>query len=166
MKIVRAAALVIVALLVVAFVTLRVTGLAPKERRPGLWLKGDLVTTPVADWSFTDSHQEIQVETRERFLPLLAHSVTAFCVSYNGRLYLAAAYQAGMEYPHGKHWTGNVAADPRVRLKIGDALYEGTLTYVTDPAEKAGVIGEEAKKYPQMKVNPPLFHVFRVVPNV
>ena len=40
--------------LVLALLVLRVTGLEPHERIPGLWLKGDLVTTPVDDWSFTD----------------------------------------------------------------------------------------------------------------
>ena len=43
--------------LVLALLVLRVTGLDPKERRPGLWLTGNLVTTPVTHWSFTDKYR-------------------------------------------------------------------------------------------------------------
>ncbi len=45
---------VVIACLVIALVTLRIVGLDPKDRRPGLWLTGELVTQPVTDWSFTD----------------------------------------------------------------------------------------------------------------
>jgi hypothetical protein len=40
--------------MVLLLVVERITGFEPNTRRPGLWLKGELVTTPVADWSFTD----------------------------------------------------------------------------------------------------------------
>lgn len=41
----------------------------------GLWLTGDLVTTPVTDWSFTDAIPTVQIETRTWYLipPLCAH---------------------------------------------------------------------------------------------
>ena len=60
--------------LVLLLLVLRVTGLEPQERRPGLWLKGNLVTTPVADWSFTDKYPKIKIQTRTWYL--LPHSVT------------------------------------------------------------------------------------------
>src|SRR2546428_13918284 len=44
----------LLACVAVALVTLRIVGLDPKDRRPGLWLTGDLGTKPVTDWSFTD----------------------------------------------------------------------------------------------------------------
>ena len=50
--------------LVLALITLRIVGLEPQDRRPGLWIKGELVTTPIADWSFTDQFEEIYLETR------------------------------------------------------------------------------------------------------
>src|SRR5437899_12152285 len=57
---------VLVAVVIVAFLTLRITGLEPAEVdpdvvlghglhyfvRPGLWLRGEVVTTPVTDWAF------------------------------------------------------------------------------------------------------------------
>src|SRR3989338_5042607 len=164
----------IVVCLVLLLVTLRVTGFEPREcasagvswtcRVPGLWLRGALVTTPVADWSFTDKYQTIKVETRERFL--LAHSVTTYCVSYNGQLYLTSVYRAGLQYPHGRHWNENVARDPHVRIKIGNQLFDRTLMYATDPAERAAVILNKAKKYPKQIIAPGSFiNIFHVVSN-
>ena len=148
--------------LVLALLVLRVTGLEPHERIPGLWLKGDLVTTPVDDWSFTDKIPEIKVQTRTWYM--IPHSVTTFCTAYNGQLYLTSTYPKADQYPNGgRSWNSNVARDPHVRLKIGNQLYDRTLVVVTDPAEKAAVLQAKAKKYPQMRVSPKntvvMFHV-------
>ena len=164
--------LVCVALLLL---TLRVTGFEPRAcpaagvswtcRVPGLWLRGNLVTTPVADWSFTDQYQNAKVQTRDGFL--LPYSVTTYCVSYNGQLYLTSVYQPGLPaYPHGRHWNENVARDPHVRIKIGDQLFDRTLVYVTDPAERAAVIRNKAKKYPRQIIAPGSFiNVFHAISN-
>ncbi|HYL38913.1 MAG TPA: hypothetical protein VEV17_23550 [Bryobacteraceae bacterium] len=142
---------VIVVCLVLLLPVLRITGFEPHGPTPGLWLKGDLVTTPVADWSFTDKYPNIEVQTNTWYL--LPHSVTTFCIAYNGQLYLASYYyRPGIEYPHGRTWNEYVARDPHVRLKIGKQLYDRTLSYVTDPAEKAGFLQALAKKYPQPKM--------------
>jgi len=45
--------------LLVALLALRIVGLDPRERRPGLWLTGEVVTAPVTDWSFTDRYPTI-----------------------------------------------------------------------------------------------------------
>jgi hypothetical protein len=162
--------LICVALLLV---TLRLTGFEPGAcanpgvswtcRVPGLWLRGDVTTTPVTDWSFTDQYQTIKVQTRDLFG--LPHSIGTYCVSYNGQLYLTSVYASGLPpYPHGRRWNENVARDPHVRLKIGDRLYDRTLVYVTDPNERAAVIKNKAKKYPQQIIRPGsfinVFHVF------
>jgi hypothetical protein len=34
----------------------------------GFWLTGDLVATPVTDWSFTDAVPTVQIETRTWYL--------------------------------------------------------------------------------------------------
>ena len=135
--------------LVLALLVLRVTGLEPKDRRPGLWLKGDLVTTPVTDWSFTDKVRNVELQTRTWYL--LPHSVRINCVAYNGQLYLSTVNPPGIESPH--VWNVNVARDPHVRLKIGNKLYDRTLSYVTDPAEKAAVLQARFKKYPQLSTD-------------
>ena len=150
--------------LVVLVAVARVTGFEPSARRPGLWLKGELVTTPVTDWSFTDKVQNVKIQTNSRYL--LPHSVTINCVSYKGQLYLDSFYAAGLTYPHGRSWNENVARDPHVRIKIGNQLYDRVLSYVTDPAERAGVIEAKRKKYPQQKIPATsTINVFHVLDN-
>jgi hypothetical protein len=124
--------------LVLALLVLRITGLDPKGLRPGLWLKGNLVTTPVADWSFADK-KTIQLQTRTWYL--LPHSINMEPVTYNGHLYLGSVhYRPGFKY----RWNDDLLRDPHVRLKIGNQVFDRTVTLVTDPAEKASVM---AKKY-------------------
>jgi hypothetical protein len=135
--------------LVFVLLVLRVTGLDPKDRRPGLWLKGELVTTPVTDWSFTDKVRNVELQTRTWYL--LPHSVRINCVAYNGQLYLSTVDPPGVDAPH--VWNVNVARDPHVRLKIGNQLYDRALSRVTDPAEKAAVLQARVKKYPQLKTD-------------
>ena len=152
---------VLLVCLLLPVVVARITGFEPNGRRPGLWLKGDLVTTPVGDWSFTDKIQNVKIQTNTWYL--LPHSVTINCVSYKGQLYLDSFYAAGLMYPHGRSWNEDVARDPHVRIKIGNQLYDRTLALVTDPAERAAVNEAKFKKYPELKLPPGgtivLFHV-------
>jgi hypothetical protein len=160
---------------VVLLVTLRVTGFEPGAcpdpsvswtcRVPGLWLRGNVVNTPVTDWSFTDQYQNAKLQTRDLFG--LPHSIGTYCVAYNGQLYLTSVYAPGLPpYPHGRRWNENVARDPRVRIKIGDNLYDRTLVYVTDPDERAAVIQNKRKKYPQQVIRPGSYiNIFHVVSN-
>jgi hypothetical protein len=163
MKIVLKITGVIVACLILLLVVLSITGFEPRDRRPGLWLKGNLVTTPVTDWSFTDQVSEVKVQTRTWYL--LPHSITTYCAAYNGQLYLDSFYRPGVEYPHGRGWHEDVARDPHVRIKIGNNLYDVTLIHDTDPSDKSAVLQLVAKKYPQLKIPPEsqveLFHVIQ-----
>ena len=146
---------IVVACLVLLLVALRITGFGPHDRTPGLWLKGDLVTTPVADWSFTDQIPQIEIQTQTPFL--LPHSVTIWCAVYNGNLYVTSN--------PGKLWNDDIVRDPHVRLKIGDQVFDRTLSTINDPAEKAAVLQVKGKKYPQWKVPPvSAATVFRVNP--
>ncbi len=135
----------IIVCLGLALVVLRITGLNPHGRIPGLWLTGDLVTTPVTDWSFVDKVPNIKIQTQSRFL--LPHSVTINCLAYQGQFYVSSTRPAGAP----RSWDANVRRDPHVRIKIGDKLYDRTLVLVTDPAEKDSVIQVREKKY-QLKV--------------
>src|ERR1700689_3728099 len=146
---------IIVACLVLLLVALRITGFGPHDRTPGLWLKGDLVTTPVTDWSFTDQIPQIEIQTQTPFL--LPHSVTIWCAVYNGNLYVTSA--------RGRQWVEDIIRDPHVRLKIADKVYDRTASVVDDPAEKAAVIEARRRKYPQWKGPPDsALTVFRVNP--
>ena len=136
---------------ILAILVLRVVGLDPKERRPGLWLSGSVVTTPVTDWSFTDKYPTIFVETRTWYG--IPHSVTTSCVSHDGRLYLTSVYREGAQFPGDKFWNRNIVRDPHVRLKIGDQLYDRTLSLVTDAAERQAVLQSKQRKYPRQRLS-------------
>jgi hypothetical protein len=143
----------------VTLVTLRFTGLEPEYldltqlrahhmiARPGLWLTGEVVTAPITDWSFVDSVPHpgrsintVLVETRTPYL--IPHSVRTVPFVRNGILYIRS-HQDRMDlaFPHDKSWTANVARDPRVRIKIGDKLYEATMVLVTDRSQATAVLG-------------------------
>ena len=130
-----------------ALLSLRLLGYEPSDRRPGLWLAGDLVTEAVTDWSFTEDHQEIFVQTRTPFL--IPHSVTTYCTVYDGDLYLFSAYYDGGMFPDGRAWNRNVMRDPRVRLKIGDRLFDQTVSHVTDADTRDAVHASAVAKYPE-----------------
>jgi hypothetical protein len=138
--------------LVVVLVILRFTGFEPKDcpptnrswscKVPGLWLRGERVTSPVTDWSFTDKIRRIKIQTQTSYL--LPHSVTIWCAVYNGNLYLSSY--------RGRLWVEDIIHDPHVRLKIAGRLYDRTLSVISDPAEKAAVLQAKGKKYPEWKV--------------
>src|SRR5580700_8230644 len=154
-----------VIVLAAALLLMSITGFEPKNcpptdrsmscKVPGLWLKGEAVTTPVTDWSFTDKIQQIKIQTQTPFL--LPHSVTIWCAAYDGNLYISSN--------PGKLWNDDILRDPHVRLKIGDQLFDRTLSIANDPAEKAAVLQAKEEKYSPWKA-PPVSKatVFRVMP--
>lgn len=152
----KTAAKIVVAILIclaLVLIVLRFTGFNPigdipgPRNYPGLWLSGQVVTTPVTDWSFVTQYRTDKVETRTRFL--IPHSVTTGFIVYNGQLYLTSMFRAGMPFPQGKMWVSDVMRDPHVRLKFGDKLYDCILSPVTDPDERAAVLASRAIRNPQ-----------------
>jgi|SRR5665213_99999 len=159
MKILKIGVVTIVAILILALVTLRITGLEPEYldlnglrahnmiARPGLWLKGEVVTTPVTDWSFVDkvehpgrSLNTVLVETRTPYF--IPHSVRTIPSVRDGVLYIRSHQdRMDVQFPHDKSWTADVARDPRVRIKIGDKLYEATMVLVADRAQAISLLG-------------------------
>ena len=154
-----------ISLIVIALFTilsLLIVGYEPQDQSPGLWLTGELATEPVADWSFTEQHGEIFVQTRSPwFIP---HSVTAYCATYNDSFYLFSAYYGGGDFPDLRRWNKNVVRDPRVRLKIGDQLFDQTLSYIDDESIRTPVHQAFVDKYPQW-ASPGLenVHIFQVL---
>ena len=148
--------------LVVLLLVLRVVGFNPGVTSPGLWITGKLVTTPVTDWSFADEIGGLTaVQTRQWFLPILAHSVTTARQVHRGRLYLFSMYPAGVPFPEGRHWNRNVISDPGVRIGIGGKLYDRTLVYLTDPVEREEVLRARG----QRAFAPGMYlHLWRVEP--
>ncbi len=100
---------------------------------PGGPLSGTSVDGPVLDWAFTAEHALVAIETRGRWLD---HSVTVVCAAHGGHLYLPS------RNAQTKRWVQNVLRDPRVRIGVGDEVYEGRAVRVTEsepgnPVERA-----------------------------
>lgn len=184
MKALKIGIIAVVAIVAVALITLRITGLEPEYldlnqlrahhmiARPGLWLKGQLVTAPVTDWSFVNdvkhpgqSLNTILVETRTPYL--IPHSVRVMPEVRNGQLFVRS-HQDRMDrkFPYDKAWTADVARDPRVRIKIGGKLYNATLVLVADRAQAIQILGRNPETYqkgPDGKEHIAGYdHVFRV----
>jgi len=107
--------------------------------RPAFWQRGEVVRTPVTDWSFVRKFPSVVLETRSPYF--IPHSVRVGAIAKGDRLYITnAQYRMDKGYPD-RLWTSNVFRDPRVRVKIGDKLYEMTLALVTDRAEGEAIFG-------------------------
>jgi len=116
--------------------------LEPSGERPGFGLSGEVAQEAVADWSFTDGIEEIQIETRTGYG--LPHSVTIWCVAIDGGLYVGAS---SPDHPKERYWVRNVRRDPDVRLKIGGRIYERRLEPITDPVRTDFVNRAFGRKY-------------------
>ena len=90
---------------------------------PGGRLAGELRPAP-GDWGLAGSHGTAQLETR----PEDPYSVNVAFTVLGGSLYVNAGDTE-------TRWVRNIAEDPRVRLRIEDALYELRAERVTDAAE-------------------------------
>ena len=121
---------------VCAFVLVLLAGCGnPIATLPGGALDG--VTTPVpADWSSVADVKTIQVE----FRPQDPYSHNIWSVGIERDLYIATSAK-------GTRWTPFVAADPRVRARVGSALYELSAVPVTDAAERGRVAAAYGRKY-------------------
>jgi hypothetical protein len=152
----------IVGLLLLFVVYARIFGFDPGPTRPGMWMRGEVVTTPVTDWSFALKDRGLTaIQTRQWFLPWLAHSVITTRFVNKGRLYLGSGYPSGIRLPEGRHWNRNLQSDPTARIRIGTKLYDGKLVYVSDPVER----DEVWKAYGPMFWSPGFFlHLWRFEP--
>ena len=104
---------------------------------PGGKLSGELVTQPVTDWSFSDEFKNIQIETTLDD----PYSVTLWCATNEGQLYIAAARGAEST------WAQNLLDDPRSRLRIDGKLYDRRAVQVTDTEETDAVLRMFVAKY-------------------
>ncbi len=138
-----------VAITVVCLSAMSLAACEPADRRPGVWLSGEPVTGSITDWSFTDDIPEIFIETRTWYG--VPHSVTVTCVALGDTLYVPSIYPRDAAYPEARLWNRNVVRDPRVRLKIGERVYERRAVLVEDPAEWSVVLAAFARKSPFWK---------------
>ena len=140
---------VVVAVLVVVLYAIAIfLPIDPVERRPGTGLSGDLAVEQDTDWGFVVGRTRAWVETRTRYL--VPHSITVSAWADDGKLFV------GCRECDTKTWPRNVARDDRVRIKIGGSIYERRAIRITEPDERAAVLGPAASR--------PRFAVFRMDP--
>ena len=135
-KILRGIGFTVVALAAVAAL-LYATRSNPVGPISGRALSGELVATPITDWSFTDEHSLIAVETR----PAAPHSVTTICFTHEGALYVPAQGGSAKSWPH------YAVSDPSLRILVGDNIYPVRATRVRDETLIPSMLAAAAAKY-------------------
>jgi len=143
----------------------------------GFWLTGEPVTTPVTDWSFTDSVPTVQIQTRTWYF--VPHFVRTFIARNDEQLYLFSEYFAPApgqpdlrdHFPEARFWNRMVARDPRIRVKIGDRLFNMRAYPLTDASQIATARQAFLSKYPSVREQEalpesrrPRLHFFRLEP--
>ncbi len=123
---------------------LAVVGLAAYLLRSDPWgpVAGKRLSGAEAPWPPSwETLQDVPLAAVE-VRPDDPHSVTTWWFVYQGHLYIPASDGST------KQWTRMLLADPRVRVKIGDAIYLGRAERDTSPPETffAALI----EKYPQL----------------
>lgn len=113
------------ALLMLTFALLAAGCGGPMLVFPGGALRGEVVSTPVDDWSFAD----------DRFIDLETRLDDPYSVELNyfvkdGKLYVDPA--------EGRRWLDHIRADPRVRVRLGGKVYPTTAVLVGKPGELEG----------------------------
>ena len=140
--------LIVAVLFIVLYAVAIYLPIDPVERRPGTRLSGSLAAKQNPEWEFIAGRTHAWVETRTPYL--IPHSITVSAWEDAGGLYV------GCRECDTKIWPRHVARDDRVRLKVGNSIYERRAILITDPAERAAILGPISDR--------PGFAVFRMDP--
>jgi len=133
--------LVLVAFVALVFVVARFHD-GPLGPIPGGALtSGEVVSTPVSDWSFAKDEAEIelQLETQSR-------SRTVWILVHEGQAYVPCS----LGFPPGKNWYKSAVEDGRATLRIAGKRYPVTLTKLDDAAQQqleSALLAEVTRKY-------------------
>lgn len=115
---------------------------------PGGALEG--TTTPVpAEWSFTDEVSTVQLETR----PADPYSVNIWVIALGPSLYVHAGTNRSA-------WVEHMEADPNVRLRVGEEIYELTAARVTEQGELDRFADAYERKYDRRPRNETVAEVY------
>ncbi len=108
----------------------------------GPFRTGELVTGPEPDWSFVRDLQEVEFQLLDP-----ARSRTTWILYHDGKAYIPSGYMTTWWGRIWKQWPHEAEKDPRVLLRIGDALYERKLVRVEEGPVVAPLLGELSRKY-------------------
>jgi hypothetical protein len=116
---------------VLAALALLLVGFGPLGPCSGGALSGQVRSGPDQGWDFTAGIEQVQLETN----PVEPYSVNTWCVGIGDRLYVPTSMIRGPKSPRERDWVKNVLRDARVRVRVGDAVYERLAVRVEDEAE-------------------------------
>ena len=108
----------------------------------GPFKSGTLVPGPEPDWSFVHDVQEVQFQLLEP-----ARSRTTWILEHEGKAYIPCGYMTTWWGKLWKQWPHEAAKDPRILLRVGDALYERKLVRIQDGPVVAPLLAELSRKY-------------------
>ncbi len=106
-------------------------GCGPMGPIPGGRLSGAVGAADVDDWSFAQGVEKAQLETR----PDDPHSVNCWVAHVGDRLYVPTSMILGSKVPSERSWVGHVTQDPRVRIRLGQQVFERIAVRVSDDQE-------------------------------
>lgn len=107
-------------LAVVAVFAAGVGGCGPIGPIPGGSLRGPVGASDMTDWSFATEVEQAQLETR----PSDPHSVNTWFATVGPDLYVPTSMILGPKTPSERSWVTHVAEDDRVRIRLGDTVFE------------------------------------------
>jgi hypothetical protein len=90
---------------------------------PGGALEGETTQAP-DDWAFTDAVDTVQLETN----PADPYSVNIWVIAMDENLYVHAGANRSA-------WVEHIEADPKVRLRVNDSIYELRAARVAEQQE-------------------------------
>ena len=108
----------------------------------GPFTSGELVSGPEPDWSFVRDVREVEFQLLEP-----PRSRTTWILHHEGKAYIPCGYMTSWWGQLWKRWPAEAEKDPRVLLRIGDALYERQLVRIKDGPSVAPLLAELSRKY-------------------
>jgi hypothetical protein len=108
----------------------------------GPFRTGELDTGPEPDWSFVRDLQEVEFQLLDP-----ARARTTWILYHDGKAYIPSGYMTTWWGRIWKQWPHEAEKDPRVLLRIGDAIYERELVRVEGGPVVAPLLAELSRKY-------------------
>ena len=138
--------------LALLILTMSVTACGPTLGFPGGRLTGILAPEPVSNWRFSDETEIVQLETRLS----RPYSTNIWGVNSGAAFFISFETWRSLLGLADARWVAHIADDPRVRLRIGETLYERKAVRVRDGPELASVLMLIESKWrpPPLRANP------------
>ena len=108
----------------------------------GPFTSGEPQSGPEPDWSFVHDVREVEFQLVEP-----ARSRTTWILDHEGKAYIPCGYMTTWWGKLWKRWPHEAAKDPRILLRIGDALYERKLVRIQEGPLVAPLLAELSRKY-------------------